>query len=109
MKLVAPQDRAALGAWIEGQIGKTRASEILAELPRLPTGEVYLWWPEGDLLERRRFPPISTFDSGATPAHGESTRLWSMALRWTWMPSGRCSPSRPGNLQSQRRYPIRPP
>ncbi len=74
MKLTAPQDRKALGAWVEGQADAVRWKEIQAELPRLKVGEGFLWFPEGDILARYKFPSISTFDSGRTPKAGERQR-----------------------------------
>lgn len=72
MQLTSPQDRTAMGAWIDGQgdaaIGKT----ILAELPKMPPGTGYLWAPGLDFLERVTFPKIKTFDSMRTPEHGET-------------------------------------
>ncbi|HVB68006.1 MAG TPA: helicase HerA-like domain-containing protein [Acetobacteraceae bacterium] len=71
MKLTAPQDRAALGAWIEGQADRDKGREILAGLPRLKTGQGWVWWPEGELLRQVAFPPIATFDSSSAPAYGD--------------------------------------
>lgn len=73
MKLVSPQDRNALGAWIEGQASKEEGKEILAMLPKLRVGEGYLWCPEISLLERKQFPMPSTFDSSRTPEEGDES------------------------------------
>lgn len=67
MKLTAPQDRDALGAWIDGQADREQGKHVLATLPRLAVGEGWVWWPEGELLERRRFPPIATLDTSRAP------------------------------------------
>lgn len=72
MKLTAPQDRAALSSWIEGQADRDRGREVIDSLPRLQLGEGWIWWPEGELLERVRFPAIRTFDSSRTPGAGET-------------------------------------
>lgn len=67
MRLIAPQDRAAVEDWIADQADVKRGKEIIASLPSLKTGEGYLWAPELGILERMKFPKISTFDSSATP------------------------------------------
>jgi hypothetical protein len=70
MRLIAPQDRAAVEDWIADQADVKRGKEIIASLPSLKTGEGYLWAPELGILERMKFPKISTFDSSATPDGG---------------------------------------
>jgi hypothetical protein len=71
MKLTSPQDRAAIGAWIEGQADREAGKALLADLPKLSPGTGYVWCPALDYLERVEFPPITTYDSGRTPEHGE--------------------------------------
>lgn len=71
MQLTAPQDRDALGAWIEGQADRDEGKKILAELPKMQKGEGYVWSPSHDVLERVKFPPIKTFDSSRAPEDGE--------------------------------------
>lgn len=71
MKLTAPQDRAALGTWIEGQADKVEGKAIVDGLSKLKIGEGWVWWPEGELLEKTTFPRIRTFDSSRTPGPGE--------------------------------------
>lgn len=72
MRLTSPQDRDAIGAWIDGQGDRDEGKKMLAALPRLTPGEGYVWCPAADYLERVTFPAISTFDSGRTPEHGEA-------------------------------------
>jgi len=67
MRLIAPRDRAAVKEWIEGQADGQRASEVLGSLPKLPQGEGWVWYPEGDLLTRVKFPKLQTFDSSRSP------------------------------------------
>jgi hypothetical protein len=60
MQLTAPQDRDALGDWIEGQADRVEGKKVLAELPKLAKGEGFVWAPHENLLERarsRRSPP----------------------------------------------------
>lgn len=72
MQLTAPQDRDAIGAWIEGQADRDEGKKVLAALPKLQKGEGYVWSPSHNVLERVKFPAITTFDSGRTPEDGES-------------------------------------
>jgi hypothetical protein len=72
MQLTAPQDRDAIGAWIEGQADRESGKTVLASLPRLQKGEGYVWSPSHDVLARVRFPRNETFDSGRTPEEGET-------------------------------------
>jgi uncharacterized protein len=67
MRLIAPQDRAAVEAWIADQADIQKGKQIIASLPSLKTGEGWLWAPEIDILERIKFPKITTFDSGRSP------------------------------------------
>jgi hypothetical protein len=67
MRLIAPHDRVAVENWIADQADVKRGKEIIASLPSLKTGEGYLWAPEHGILEKIKFPKISTFDSSATP------------------------------------------
>lgn len=71
MRLIAPQDRNAVSDWIADQADVQRGKEIVASLPQLKTGEGYIWAPELGILEKMKFPKISTFDSSATPDDAE--------------------------------------
>ena len=79
MRLPAPQDRKAVEAWIHGQADDEKGREVLASLPKLSRGEGWLWAPEHDVLDRRTFPKIITFDSSATPEAGEkhAPKAWA--------------------------------
>lgn len=79
MQLTAPQDRDAIGAWIEGQADRDQGKRVLAELPRLKKGEAWVWSPSHDVLERVKFPAITTFDSGRTPEEGEAAPTLKLA------------------------------
>ena len=70
-KLTSSQDRAALGAWIEGQADRAEGKEILGSLPTLPTGTGVVWLPNRSVLATVSFPPKITFDSSRTPKRGE--------------------------------------
>jgi hypothetical protein len=70
MQLTSPQDRDALGDWIEGQADRVQGKRILAELPQLKKGEGFVWAPHHQILERVKFPAIATFDSSRSPEDG---------------------------------------
>ena len=70
LRVIAPQDRAAVHEWIKGCGSEAEGKAVLDSLAKLPTGEGWTWFPEGGHLKRLKFPPITTFDSSATPADG---------------------------------------
>ncbi len=67
MKLTSGQDRAAVGRWIEGQVGRAEGRRILGALPQLRRGEGWVWAPGNRVLARVSFPRILTLDSSQTP------------------------------------------
>ena len=72
MRVIAPQDRDAVKEWVDGAGDKARAKEVLDSLAGLKTGEGWVWYPDGNVLVRGRFPKIATFDSSATPTGDEA-------------------------------------
>ena len=64
MRLIAPQDRKAIGEWIDEWAQGRDAGGLTASLPSLPTGEAWVWSPEIGHLERARCPLAATYDSG---------------------------------------------
>ncbi len=62
-RLIAPQDRKAIEAWIEDQADPREGRSLIASLPQMKRGEAWVWFPEAELLQRRQFPPAGTFDS----------------------------------------------
>lgn len=72
LRLVGPQDRAAVEDWVEAHADKALAKELLASLPSLARGEGWVWSP-GWLrtMQRVTFRPRQTFDSSATPEVGK--------------------------------------
>lgn len=75
MRLIAPQDRAAVSAWIGEWDAEGRGKEIINSLPSLATGEGWLWAPEADFLKKVKFPMIKTYDSSAAPKGGKSQQV----------------------------------
>jgi len=72
LRLIAPQDRAAVEAWIEDNADDKKAREIISSLATLKTGQGWIWAPELGVLERVTFPKIKTFDSGRAPDGSEA-------------------------------------
>ncbi len=72
MRLIAPQDRAAVEAWIGEWAEPKQGKELIASLPSLSRGDGWVWSPEIGMLERIAFPRISTFDSSRAPEYGET-------------------------------------
>jgi hypothetical protein len=80
MKLTSSQDRAAVGAWIEGQADREEGKRILADLPRLQRGEGYVWAPGREVLRRVRFPEIRT--PSIAPARLRAANASPPRARW---------------------------
>lgn len=72
MRVLAPQDRLAVEDWIKGCGDMAAGKEVLNSLASLKRGEGWVWYPEGGHLARVKFPPITTFDSSATPTDGHA-------------------------------------
>lgn len=72
MRVLAPQDREAVKAWIDGCGDPAQGKEILGSLAQMKRGEGWVWYPEGGVLTRVMFPRITTFDSSATPKDGDT-------------------------------------
>lgn len=68
--LSSPQDRDAIKAWVEGNADRDKAREVIDTLASLPVGEGWVWAPDFDMLERMKFPAITTLDTSATPKAG---------------------------------------
>lgn len=67
MRLVAPQDRAAVNDWIGEWADPKDAKGMMSELPSLPSGEGWIWSPLADVFKRVKFPRIETYDSSRAP------------------------------------------
>lgn len=72
MRVLAPQDRQAIKDWIDGSGDPVRGKAVLDSLAQLARGQGWVWYPEGGILERATFPLIKTYDSSATPTHGQA-------------------------------------
>jgi hypothetical protein len=75
LRTIAPQDLAAMDAWIDVHGTPEERKTLMESLPALPTGDAWVWspgWPTTEgIFERIHVLPIETFDSGATPKPGE--------------------------------------
>lgn len=75
LRTIAPQDLAAMKAWIEVHGTLEQGKEMMDSLPSLPIGDAWFWspgWPTSSgIFKRTHILPIETFDSGATPKPGE--------------------------------------
>lgn len=74
LRTIAPQDIAAMKAWIDVHGTIDEGKELIESLPSLPVGDAWFWspgWPtEQGIFQRTHVLPIETFDSGATPKPG---------------------------------------
>lgn len=77
-KLTSSQDRAAIGAWIEGQADQQEGKAILASLPGLERGQGVIWLPGHQVLRTEKFPEKATYDSSRTPKRGEQRHSASL-------------------------------
>lgn len=75
LRTIAPQDIAAMRAWIEVHGTLEEGKELIGSLPSLPIGDAWFWspgWPTAEgIFVRSHVLPIETFDSGATPKPGQ--------------------------------------
>jgi len=75
LRTIAPQDLAAMDAWIQVHGEPEQRKTLMESLPSLPVGDAWFWspgWPTVDgIFKRVHVLPIETFDSGATPKPGE--------------------------------------
>jgi hypothetical protein len=78
LRTIAPQDLAALDAWIDAHGTQEQRRTLMSSLPSLPVGDAWVWspgWPtEVGIFQRVHVLPIDTFDSGSTPRPGERRR-----------------------------------
>lgn len=74
LRTIAPQDLAAMNAWIDVHGTLEQKKTLMASLPALPVGDAWVWspgWPTTDgIFKRVHILPIETFDSGASPKPG---------------------------------------
>jgi hypothetical protein len=75
LRTIAPQDLAAMNAWIDVHGSPEERKTLMGSLPSLPVGTAWVWspgWPtERGIFQRVEVSARTTFDSGATPRPGE--------------------------------------
>ncbi|MGO9960833.1 MAG: helicase HerA-like domain-containing protein [Solirubrobacteraceae bacterium] len=74
MRMLSPQDRAAIDAWVHDHADMQTAQSVEVTLPTLANGECWWWIPELDLLKRVQVRQSRTFDSSPTKKRGERRR-----------------------------------
>jgi hypothetical protein len=75
LRTIAPQDRAAIEAWIRVHGSEEQGDELMVSLPSLPVGTAWFWSPGWlDVFQRVEVEPIETFDSSATPKAGKAAK-----------------------------------
>jgi hypothetical protein len=75
LRTIAPQDLAAIKAWIDVHGTLEQQKVLMASLPSLPVGDAWYWspgWPtDAGIFHRGHTLPITTYDSGASPKPGQ--------------------------------------
>jgi len=72
-RTIAPQDRAAIEAWIEAHGTEAEKRQLLGSLATLEVGEAWWWSPAWlELFKRAKVRRRTTFDSSATPKAGRA-------------------------------------
>ncbi len=75
LRTIAPQDLAAMNAWIDVHGTAEERKVLMDSLPSLPVGDAWFWspgWPTAEgIFKLVHVLPIKTFDSAATPKPGE--------------------------------------
>lgn len=85
MRLMSPQDRAAVKLWVQAHAQAEELAEMDASLPLLAVGECWVWSP-GTVFARTKVLCRDTFDSSATPKTGDA-RSAPMALAQIDLPA----------------------
>ncbi len=71
LRTIAPQDRAAIDAWVKVHGTPEKREELMSSLPSLPVGTAWFWRPGWlDLFRKVKVRERDTYDSSATPKVG---------------------------------------
>jgi len=73
-RLISPQDRKALGEWLEENASAAELKTILGSLAGMPKGQAWVWAPQLDIMRQVQIRKRRTFDSSASPSVGEVVR-----------------------------------
>lgn len=75
MQVTSPQDRKAIGEWVQGNASTEEQKVVDASLASMVQGEAWFWSPAWlQMLRRVKIRKARTFDSSATPKPGEIRR-----------------------------------
>lgn len=76
LRTIAPQDLAAMDAWIDVHGTVEQRKELMASLPSLPIGTGWVWapgWPDTEgIFQKSAFLLPETFDSSKTPGQSKT-------------------------------------
>jgi len=70
MRLMSPQDRAAVKEWVNVHSTSEEVTELMTSLPTLVPGQAWFWSPGSFPLTLARVRQLNTYDSSATPKVG---------------------------------------
>lgn len=70
-KLTSPQDRTAIGDWVQGHADHEQWKKMWGDLATMKRGQGIVWLPARGVLKTMQFPVKTTFDSSRTPKRGE--------------------------------------
>lgn len=92
-RTIAPQDRAAIEAWVQVHGTPAEQKTLMASLPALPVPDAWFWSPAWlNLFQCVAVRKLETFDSSATPEVGkrriEPRKLADVDLREVAGPDG---------------------
>lgn len=80
MRLIAPQDRNAIDAWVQVHGEPGQREELMNSLPSLPIGTAWFWSPGWlDIFKRVDIRKRETLDSSSTPKVGQKVKAARMA------------------------------
>lgn len=74
LRVVAPQDREALDAWVKYNDDQGKRQDMLQGLASLGIGEAFVYSPGRGIFQRAQIRKRRTFDSSSTPKAGEARR-----------------------------------
>jgi hypothetical protein len=75
LQTTAPQDKAAIDAWVKENGDEEERDELMQTIAKLPKGVAWIWSPQWlECFERVRIRQRRTFDSSATPKVGVRRR-----------------------------------
>ena len=73
-RLTAPQDRKALGDWVEENASLDELNQVLASLAGLRDGQAWVWSPRLKVFSCVQVRKRDSFDSSATPKPGQTIK-----------------------------------